>query len=110
MYRSIYMGNTQSTGYGNDISNLEMGTLTDVNWKHYAIVRYGDTLKAFENGILIFDRTYTQSLPAPPVDITIGWYHYNNVSYNTLHAYIQDFRISDIARYTANFTPPIRFI
>lgn len=100
------MGNAAGSGWA--ISGKGMGTAQTIGvWRHYAVVRANNVIYRFENGILIGTDNYTVSISVPSINPVFGAYNYNAVN---LDCTIQDFRISDIARYTANFTPPERFI
>jgi len=69
-------------------------------WTHYALVGDGTNIKVYKNGVL-------QSTVAHQ-----SWASANNflnIGYDTdssSNAYINDLRISDIAVYTTDFTPP----
>jgi hypothetical protein len=80
-------------------------------WYHYAVVTTdgGSTTKFFRNGVLSNTLSgttagYQNLASAGPT--TIGTYAGNPNSTMLL----QDIRFSSCARYTANFTPPTRFI
>jgi hypothetical protein len=75
-------------------------------WMHIALVRSGTTVTIYENGVSRASGTSSYSvattllyigrqLPRSPTDFA-----------GNLDGYIDDFRITKGARYTANFTPP----
>ena len=107
-----YSGTADSNFYlssNNSSWNLS-GSTTYTNatlntWNHRAIVRHGNDFLFFTNGSLYLTKTISGSytLGATPF---IGYY-YGGDKYI---GYMQDYRISDIARYTSNFTPPTRFL
>lgn len=75
-------------------------------WKHMALVHKDAQLLCFTNGTLVATYNITNSWTFN------GWAHigrYAPAGYQ-FPGYMQDFRISDIARYTANFTPPQRLL
>jgi hypothetical protein len=88
---------------GTDV--IDSGAVSTANgsgaFVHWAFVRSGTTLTAYRNGTSVYSVTHSAGMPA-------GWL--------TLFArrdlvvkftgYIDEFRISDTARWTANFTPP----
>ena len=89
------------------------GTLTDDAWNHYAVVRTSGVVNVYYNG----DRktiingtgsgTVNQSNNRVLVDsynngISIGSSYTNNAMQRTLTGYIDDFRISNIARYSGS--------
>jgi hypothetical protein len=75
------------------------------SWTHAALVRNAGTLKFYINGIEGGSALYSSTIISN--EITLGccpWY----TSEYTACCY-ENVRISNIARYTANFTPPERF-
>ena len=94
-------------------SDFGTGTLTDDAWNHYAVVRTSGVVNVYYNG----DRktiingtgsgTVNQSNNRVLVDsynngISIGSSYTNNAMQRTLTGYIDDFRISNIARYSGS--------
>jgi len=88
----IYYNGTSANG----------GTQPSLNtWYHTALVRSGTSLKLYVNGVATI--TVTDSASYTGTYLTIGGYY--STSY-LMAGYIDDFRITKYARYTANFTPP----
>ena len=77
------------------------------NWIHIAVVRSGtgtNNIKAYINGTQSgTGKTSNNDLIGK---VNIGTELYNGAGGWFTQGYIQDFRVSSIARYTANFTPP----
>ncbi len=99
----LYNGSFQS--YGG--SNLATPTQSDpfgLTFSHIVICRSGSTIRAFKDGVLTGTVTYSGT-----VDLRTcryGTYVPNNNLFYS--GYIDQLRITKgIARYTANFTPPI---
>jgi len=74
-------------------------------WYHIAVVRNGTSIKYFLDGNE--ELNYTQSTPKDyslnytyPIGINQG------LTIQSLYGYLDEFRISTVARYTSNFTPP----
>jgi hypothetical protein len=67
------------------------------NWHHIAIVRASSNTYAFCNGVLYYDWSGITNSVAPSVNVKVGDGH---------HGYIDELRISNTAKWTANFTPP----
>jgi hypothetical protein len=88
---SAGIGLVSLTGMANPNSSL---------WTHIAVVRNGDTFRLFENGIQIGSVTETDSLPNFAAPLYIG------SAVTPLYGNLDEFRISRIARWTSNFTPP----
>lgn len=80
-------------------------------WNHVAMVRNGNdsnsTIQCFLNGVL--DKTFNIGntlLKIPTSPLVIGSYCAQNPIY--FNGYMSEIRVSNIARYTTNFTPPRR--
>ena len=69
-------------------------------WTHIAVVKNGDTLTLYVDGVSIGSAQLSVNISTVP--FTIGEY----AGANFLVGYIDEFRLSDIARWTSNFTPP----
>ncbi|MDF2566479.1 MAG: hypothetical protein K0Q53_2883 [Massilibacillus sp.] len=86
-----------------DIANPKsVGTAILNQWAHYAVVRSGNTFFTFQNGVLI--STWTSSLSIAVLDTAPsiggnGQYYFGG--------YIDEFRISNIARWTSDFDPEV---
>ena len=92
-----------SNGSSWDVSNhLQMGEQLPNQWVHRAMVKNGTSLKIYQNGNLFLDTTISNS-----INMTNNKIRFSTVwSENTgLSGYMDEFRISDIVRWTGNFTP-----
>lgn len=101
----LYIGNHQNNGYP---FNIILGTRPDYNkWYHYAIVRKKERLLFFMNGELISETNIGSYSIVPASFLTIT--HFSKSGDNTygINGCIDELRISDIARWTSNFTPSI---
>jgi|TARA_B110000211_G_C13910730_1_gene478230 hypothetical protein len=89
--------------------------LTVNTWSHVALVRYGNYVNLYHNGVAasnIYNATGVDFFSSGDPYIVIGnrtnttleW-PYNNV----LPGYYDEFKVSNIARYTGNFTPSSNF-
>jgi hypothetical protein len=87
-------GSVLSTGFTSS-------TFAATTWTHVAICRSSGTTKFFVNGTQTGSVADTSSY-ANSTLVFGARYNYAN----ELNAYIDDLRISKVARYTANFTPP----
>lgn len=75
-------------------------------WTHYAVVRSGTTLTVYQNGIKYWSTNITGSYSGTGL-VLIGCHAAaNNRDY--FKGYIDEFRISNVARWTSDFTPPDR--
>ena len=74
-------------------------------WHHIAVVRNGTSIKYFLDGNEELD--YTQSTPK---DYSLNYTYpigiNQSLTIQSLYGYLDEFRISTVARYTGNFTPP----
>jgi len=72
-------------------------------FKHIAVVRSGSNIKLFVNGVKATNEiTYSGTIEQTPA--FIGGQPSGGATYNPTR-FIDEFRVSDIARYSANFTP-----
>lgn len=83
--------------YYKNTTNLYTGA-----FKHVAVVRSGNDMLIFTNGILESASTLTTEADVSSEPLYIG----SNSGEENISAYIDEFRISDVARWTENFTPP----
>lgn len=88
------------------INSAQIMSVTLNQWVHWAIVRNGNTLKSYRNGseygsVSINGAPYFYS----DEPMVIG--SYREQDQNPFYGYIDEFRISNVARWTSNFTPPI---
>ena len=93
-----------SSGAGNNVVTTIPVTLNA--WNHIAVTRQSAVVNLFINGILGGSGTRNIDLSLASIQPTIGTYsHTSALNFN---GYIQDFRIyKGLAKYTANFTPPV---
>ena len=107
----FYTSNTDLRYYVNGTDVISSTNVLTLNtWHHITLTRNGNDHKIFVDGTQVGStwtsaQTYVQGRPV------LGDYYISlnnlNSSTNTLHGYVQDFRITKgLARYTANFTPP----
>ena len=93
-----------STGSGWDVANGTIGTLVKNQWVHRAIVRTGGKIYAYQDGVLQNTFSGASKIYAPDNIITFS----QCFGGGYLNGYIDEFRISNIARWTGNFTPPTK--
>jgi len=99
-------GNIRFRDYSADTVNFSRAYSFDINiWYHIAIIRYGNIVRLFVNGIQQgADVACTGSFTARTSNLYIGAFPL--ASY-WLNGFINEFRFSKgIARWTENFTPP----
>jgi len=97
-------GTLYLTSYTNTTVN-EQTTGTGVSvgqWTHVAWSRSGNTIKSFINGNLV--HTGTSAGVTDATGLNIG-YSASYANQYEINAYIDEVRVSDTTRYTANFTP-----
>ena len=82
------------------------GTLTTGTWQHHAFVKNGNTLTAYKDGVSQGTHDMTGRTISPYnttyTTLKIG----GLVTGGYLNGYMDEIRISNTARYTANFTAP----
>ena len=95
--------NISSNGIDWDIAKtIPMGKIILNAWTHYALVRQGNTFYTFQNGSLVSSWTSSLSIMKGADTTSLG--HYSPYNY-TYKGYIDEFRISNIARWTSDFDP-----
>ena len=97
-----------STGTGGSWDILSTVAISDAlrlnEWVHFALVRNGNTIKGYQNGVEKYSATKTQTIGNSSSDLRIGWYDGSSHYFDGL---ISDFRIvKGTAVYTSAFTPP----
>lgn len=103
---SVFAKTGPSAGSWNLVSNALLVSVTTSQWVHWAIVRSGNTFISFRNGV----RYSSVSINSgnihydPSNPMAVGGYRQFDTDY--FSGYIDEFRISDVARWTTNFTPP----
>jgi hypothetical protein len=96
----VYMGVIGGTSY----YPASPATFTWGVWHHVAIVGIAGTIYVSVDGV--FGTGVAATMPNIAGALSIGRQEYNAIGY--LNANISELRISSVARYTANFTPPRR--
>lgn len=86
------------------IANANMISVTLGQWVHWAFVKDGNVAKLYRNGKLFASAGMSGNVWAGGGQATIGGYYTGSPDY--FRGYIDEFRISDIARWTSDFTPP----
>ena len=87
------------------LSAFSLGSIDLNTWNHFAFVRNGDTFYGFKNGTLT--STAKSSLAIYGLgNILLGKRNLNDGLDYFFKGYLDEFRISKIARWTTNFTPP----
>jgi len=71
-------------------------------WYHIAISRSGNTTRMFIDGTQV--GSFTDNFTYNYADLTIGAF-YNYASGGVMNGHLDEFRVSNTARYTSNFTP-----
>lgn len=108
---NIRLYNTSDTLYfrimsgGTDVVSISCPTssLSNLAWHHVALVENGDSYKIYIDGVEKGTTTDTDRPANYTGTVYIGS---NQGTGNYLSAYIDEFRVSKIARWTADFTPP----
>jgi len=96
-------------GGGGNIQNLETAATFNANtWYHLAVVRNGATISIYINGTADSNTLNygTATVFTSPTSVLIGAQSNSSGTRYYFDGYIDDFRISNFARYTSNFTAP----
>jgi len=98
----------EAPGTANDVSAPTGGNavpLNDGEWYHLALVRNGTSLKQYVNGIEVGSTAVASKSIGSNSELWIGYLD-TGLIWDLENCYVDDYRVSNIARYTANFTPP----
>lgn len=110
--------NNSNTPYDYSNNGVGLGTITTSvisnNWAHIALVREpsNGSLHLYVNGTesseTSSDQVIDNDIPAfqNSYTLTFGYIQFNSIANATFDGFVDDVRISTIARYTSNFTPP----
>lgn len=99
-----YNGSQIALYYTSDFSGTEISTQKLNAWIHRAFVRKSNVLYAYENGVLQWTKSIT--LPTPYTQgyqMCVGG---RSETPQDFLGYMEEFRVSNIARWTSDFTPP----
>lgn len=77
---------------------------TPNQWVHWAVIRNGNMMYTYRNGTLYWSGEISGSIFWNGTGLVIGSFLYDANHY--FNGYIDEFRVSNIARWTGNFTPP----
>jgi len=100
---SVFVSSTNSSW--NIASNVTLGTLVLDTWHHIGLVRSGSQFIGFFDGTVTTVATSSNTLASNALAWLIGA---GDIAADSFNGYIEEVRITKgVARYTANFTPPI---
>jgi len=95
------------TSGGGELFNFATGVsgINDGEWNHVAVVRNGSNWNIYINGVSRASRTGSEALVDWSYPVRFGSLWHSSGPYREWQGYLDEIRISDSARYTANFTP-----
>lgn len=108
----IYLSNKTggaSTSDWNVLAGKTLGNNALNTWTHRAVVRSGSNLMFFKNGTLEYTYNISSNAVGYSQDRPWGIGNWASDLMSTGYPYIgylNEFRVSDVARWTADFTPP----
>lgn len=76
------------------------------SWTHFAAVRSGTTCTLYSNGTAVGSASCPSPLGSASITLRLGNAHWTTA--NPYKGYLDDFRISNVARYGGNFTVPTK--
>ena len=91
--------------HGNGSTRISGGTATAGVWYHWAVSRSSGSTKMFIDGTQV-GTTYSDSQLYSTANSYFIGANRDSVGANGFNGWFDEFRISNTARYTANFTPP----
>lgn len=89
------------------VSGEKMIDVSPNQWTHWAFIRIGNRLYSYKNGNLFSSTELVGTIVYnDSINMCIGDYRVGDPSYFT--GYIEEFRISNVARWSSNFIPPTK--
>ena len=98
----LYISSTGTTW--NITNGFDAFSTTENSWVHWALVRNNDIWTTYRNGIQLSQMSAAGTIYSNGAGLVIGSFLYDSSHY--FSGYIDEFRISNVARWTTNFTPP----
>lgn len=86
--------------------NENCGSVNINEWNHISIIRSAGNVSVYINGVLKKQISISTNGLFQSSIFTIGRSQSTDTSTSLFNGYISDFRVSNIARWTTNFTPP----
>jgi len=104
-YFSVW-NNTSLQFYANGGSRLAVTglSLATNRWYHFAVCRTGSTIRSFIDGELKGSATYATAFTATD-PVGIGCNINNSAPADFINGYLDEVRLSNIGRYSSNFSP-----
>ena len=102
----LYTGSDAKKLYG--FTGATIKDKVDNVWVHWALVKKGTNWTTYKNGVKYWSATSSVVPAAPKGFIIGGWLAANTTNYIGYNAIIDEFRISNIARWEDNFEVPQR--
>ena len=105
VYTTTQQGGTIQIVATDETGTLEFSEQTgsflpDDVWNHVALVRQGNTFSIYDNGVL--KKSWTSSVSLPD----LGVFKVGRIATLNYRGYIDEFRVSNVARWTSNFSVP----
>lgn len=90
---------------GSSLLNLRSAasSFSAATWYHVAVQRSGTVFSLFKDGVSVATATATVAIPNVAATLTIG--RADVISSSILSGHMDELRISNVARYSGNFTP-----
>lgn len=103
----LYAGTSSATTSWNIFSGVDVKDKVDNVWVHWAFVKKGTKYTTYKNGVKFWTATNSSVFGALEGDkLCLGaWINNTNIDMG-YNAIIDNFRISNIARWETDFTPP----
>lgn len=98
----FYVGNNSGSSW-NIINQPSFFQVETNKWIHWAIVRQGDSWKIYKNGKLNWSGTSSVAGANPYTENTLTFQRMQGTTLGGHNCYIDEFRISNIARYNGEF-------
>ena len=102
-YNGIGLYTGSGTGSWNGFSSVTIKDKVDNVWVHWALVKQGSKWTTYKNGVQFWSATSSVTPTFDTGFVIGGWTTNQTLNYSGYNAIIDEFRISNIARWTSNF-------
>lgn len=105
LFDGLYLYSANIPSMWNLLSGARIRSVLKNQWAHCALVRNGSNITFYQNGKQTWNTSFSGNLSGGSGICQVGAHGLSPVS-DYFSGYIDEFRISKVARWTSDFTPP----